>query len=462
MPVIALTATATSQVQKDIIQSLSIPGATVFRSSFNRPNIRYEIRFSELLDDPYKDMKHAIEMLANLVQSDEKNLLSQTKPVSAQILSSPKPSVQLQTTLLSNHSLKQVAPGINSTTSSLSIAPPPAKRAALSNPAAFLCGIIYCHKRETCEEIANRLQKDGFSVQPYHAGLSDSIRTKILTDWTEDRISIVVATVAFGMGINKPNVRFVFHYDIPKNIESFYQESGRAGRDGKPSLSIVYYDAESSRLAVFLINKNATDEKIRENSLSALQQFVSYCTKPACRRQTILKYFGETFKPANPTGGCRSCDFCLDKTAVLKQLENLQRSTIRRENPGLFANTTSATGSNAPQTTPTPPQAVGFRSARQAAKQPDLYDMKFGVDDIDDEVAYESKLEKEKEDRRYKDITSKGSKSQQLKIISKLEEEEEEEEKKQKSLGSLLSLGGFQTASSFRNNQSTLKRKQSD
>ena len=168
------------------------------------------------------------------------------------------------------------------------------------------CGIIYCNSRNKVEDVAARLQKRGLSVAAYHAGLENSQRELVQDAFLKDNIQVVVATVAFGMGINKSNVRFVVHFDIPRNIESYYQETGRAGRDGVSAEAVLFYDpADMAWLRRCLDEKPAGPQKdIEQHKLNAMGAFAQAQT---CRRLVLLNYFGENRQTA-----CGNCDICLD------------------------------------------------------------------------------------------------------------------------------------------------------
>src|SRR5579863_7773349 len=172
-------------------------------------------------------------------------------------------------------------------------------------------GIVYCASRRKTEELAEFLRQSGVSALPYHAGMEQAARSRNQDAFLQDDGVVVVATVAFGMGIDKPDVRFVLHADMPANIESYYQEIGRAGRDGLPADTLTLYGMGDIRLRRLQIDDSeATDEQKRVDR-QRLNALVSLCESPRCRRQTLLSYFGESTEP------CGNCDFCCDGAQVI-------------------------------------------------------------------------------------------------------------------------------------------------
>ncbi len=166
--------------------------------------------------------------------------------------------------------------------------------------------IIYCFSRRDTESLAEDLTAEGIKTLPYHAGLDPEKRKKTQEQFIRDELQVVTATVAFGMGIDKPDVRLVVHWDMPKNLEGYYQETGRAGRDGLPSDCVLFYSAGDRRKHAFFIDA-VPDEREREESYRKLAQMMEYCELGDCRRAYLLKYFGETGMPSS----CASCDACM-------------------------------------------------------------------------------------------------------------------------------------------------------
>ena len=172
-------------------------------------------------------------------------------------------------------------------------------------------GIIYCHSRKGAEGVASRLNENGVSAKAYHAGLDAKVRSENQELFLRDEVRVICATVAFGMGINKPNVRFVIHYDLPKNVEGYYQETGRAGRDGLPSECLLLFNAgDVVKQTMFIDEKNS--EKEQQIAREQLQQMVHYAEAANCRRVELLRYFGENFESEN----CGACDNCLSPRAT--------------------------------------------------------------------------------------------------------------------------------------------------
>ena len=231
-PIIALTATATQKVREDIKKILGMPDAREFKSSFNRPNLYYEVRRKN--DDIDKEIIKFIK--ANSGKS----------------------------------------------------------------------GIIYCLSRKKVEELAEILKANGINASAYHAGMDSPVRSAVQDDFIKENIDVIVATIAFGMGIDKPDVRFVIHYDMPKSLEGYYQETGRAGRDGGEGQCIAFFsEKDMQKLRKFMQGKPVSEKDINEE---LLRETEAYAESAVCRRKSLLHYFGETYTEEN----CKNCDNCLN------------------------------------------------------------------------------------------------------------------------------------------------------
>jgi ATP-dependent DNA helicase RecQ len=235
VPMMALTATATTRVREDIVNLLELRHPRCFVASFNRPNLAYRV-------------------------------IAKSK-ASAQVLAFLR-----------------------------------------AHPRDI--GIVYCHSRKGADQLAGHLEEKGIAAKPYHAGLTAQQRTQNQELFLRDDVRVICATIAFGMGINKPNVRFVIHSDLPKNIEGYYQETGRAGRDGLPAECILLFNPGDTIKQKFFIEQKPPEEQ--QIAREQLRQIVQYAEASGCRRAELLRYFGESLKDGN----CGGCDNCLAPRAT--------------------------------------------------------------------------------------------------------------------------------------------------
>src|ERR1700755_1273864 len=230
IPIIALTATATPKVQQDIQKNLQMNNATIYKSSFNRSNLFYEVRAK----------RNVIKEIVKYVKQNQGK-----------------------------------------------------------------SGIVYCLSRKKVEEVAEALSLNGVRALPYHAGLDPKVRADTQDKFLMEDVDVIVATIAFGMGIDKPDVRYVIHHDVPKSMEGYYQETGRAGRDGGEGICVAFYsEKDIDKLQKFMKDQPVSE---REIGTQILLETVGYAETTMCRRKVLLHYFGERYMQDN----CQSCDNCL-------------------------------------------------------------------------------------------------------------------------------------------------------
>ncbi|MGV8879280.1 MAG: DNA helicase RecQ [Sphingobacteriaceae bacterium] len=248
IPIIALTATATPKVQQDIQKNLHMNNALIFKSSFNRPNLYYEVRAKQHI---FKDIIRFVKL--NMGKS----------------------------------------------------------------------GIIYCLSRKKVEEVAEALSLNGIKALPYHAGLDPKVRADTQDKFLMEDVDVIVATIAFGMGIDKPDVRYVIHHDVPKSMEGYYQETGRAGRDGGEGVCLAFYSQKDvEKLQKFMKDKPVSE---REIGTQILKEVIDYAESSVCRRKQLLHYFGENF---NETGCDNMCDNCRSQRQFFDAEKPLKKALL--------------------------------------------------------------------------------------------------------------------------------------
>lgn len=262
---VACTATATKKVQEDVIRLLKMRNCAVFRTGITRENLYYDVKMKDILPNPHKHLAHFA-----------KECIGKLQP----------------------------------------------------NGTYEGAGIVYCFRRDDCEEMAVCLTRLGVESEPYHAGLKPETRTRVQEDWTQGRVPVICATISFGMGVDKENVRFVAHWTLPKSLAGYLQESGRAGRDNKPAKCRLYYSREEQRSLIFIIKKPLFRKRVdqpgnaeanKNKIMVQLKQFESvtnYCEAVDCRHMRMAKFFGEK------TEKCETnCDGCTNKAQLGRELD---------------------------------------------------------------------------------------------------------------------------------------------
>ncbi|XP_071950989.1 ATP-dependent DNA helicase Q5-like isoform X2 [Antedon mediterranea] len=272
IPCIALTATATPHVKRDILLSLNMNNPKLFKTSCFRSNLFYEVRFKDQLEDPVEDLKIFAERA--LAKSEEGDTG---------------------------------------------------------------CGIVYALSRNSCDEVAAKLSYRGLKSKSYHAGLKAAEREQVQNDWMQGIVPVIVATISFGMGVDKANVRFVAHFTMPKSMAGYYQESGRAGRDGQPAFCRLYYNRDDrNKLAFFMKKEMAKKKKKKGDAASAVnkaamesfQTFVNYCEGLSCRHAEIARYFEDPIPECN-----KSCDFCKNCKKTTQRVQWMRTSAFSKAEP---------------------------------------------------------------------------------------------------------------------------------
>ncbi|KAF8792397.1 ATP-dependent DNA helicase Q5 like protein [Argiope bruennichi] len=269
IPWVALTATASIKVMDDVLAQLKLcQPVAIYKTSCFRPNLFYDVSFKETLEDPYADLtQFAYSALGDHWEMD-----------------------------------------------------PPNERG---------CGIVYCRTRDGCEELSNRLTKLGLHTQPYHAGIKPNIREETQNGWMDGRIPVIAATVSFGMGIDKATVRFVAHWCVSQTVAGYYQESGRAGRDGKPAKCRIYYSRKDRDTILFLLKKDENSAKTKGQhmkisaTIKSFNTMIKYCEESVCRHYLLAREFGDDMPD------CRKhCDVCCTPKAVAQKIAKFKSTLL--------------------------------------------------------------------------------------------------------------------------------------